>query len=130
MAGGDSLLKNPITGIEVCCQHAANGAAAELAIPLMKSRRRIAAPRLRTASTLAAITTVDLRRAKWGSGLMLHGSNLELAMSHMGHQRHSGPESSTSAITPTPDIEQPIRSPCRRGQEVDLELQAPATSPF
>jgi hypothetical protein len=51
----------------------------EPAIPLMKSRRRIAFPRLRTAPTSvkAASYSRDLRSAKWGSMIICTANNLE-----------------------------------------------------
>src|SRR6516162_5563483 len=70
-----------------CCARATSGhAVAVPAIPLMKSRRRIASPRLRSTPT-AADYIRDLRPVKWGSGGSLHGSNPELLMSAVGQKR-------------------------------------------
>jgi hypothetical protein len=61
----------------------------EPAIPLMKSRRRIAFPRLRTAPTSvkAANYSRDLRSAKWGSMIICTANNLE--PHEMGQKRTS-----------------------------------------
>jgi hypothetical protein len=49
-SSGDKLLRNPATGIAGCCERDASGqaAAAEPAIPLMKSRRLKSAPKIKT----------------------------------------------------------------------------------
>jgi uncharacterized protein YchJ len=49
LVSGDELKRNPMTGIVGCCAPAASGqAAADPAITLMKSRRRIAFPKAGT----------------------------------------------------------------------------------
>ena len=73
-----------------CCSCAASGqTTAEPAIPLMKSRRRIAFPRLRTAPTSvkAANYSRDLRSAKWVSMIICTANNLE--PHEMGQKRTS-----------------------------------------
>ena len=64
-----------------CCACVASGqTAADPAIPLMRSRRRIACPEAQDyANTPDYIR--DLPPAKWGSEAWLHGSKLELRMS-------------------------------------------------
>src|SRR5262249_9067141 len=59
-----------MVGFPGCCARAASGhAAAELATPLMKSRRRIVCPRLRTAPTYSAITAGI---CDWRNGVARH----------------------------------------------------------
>jgi len=59
-----------------------HNAAAKVAIPSMKARRRVAYPKLMAASTYdGVITSRDLRAAEWGSGVSLPGINPEPPMS-------------------------------------------------
>ena len=46
----------------------------------------------------------DLRRAKWGSGVKLHGSNLEPPMSALGQKQTFGLFIAMSALPPKADI--------------------------
>jgi hypothetical protein len=46
----------------------------------------------------------DLRPAKWGSGLSLHGTNPEPLMSAMGQKQTSDCRPSMSALPPKADI--------------------------
>src|SRR5262249_24313767 len=70
-----------------CCACVASGqTATDPAIPLMRSRRRIACPEAQGyANTPDYIR--DLPPAKWGSEAWLHGSKLELRMSALGQKR-------------------------------------------
>src|SRR5262249_12679004 len=98
---------NPITGIADCCARVATGqAVTKPTVALMKSRRRIAAPRLRS-TPIEANYTRDLRPAEWGSGVSLHGSNLGSLMSALGHKRTSEDVRVMSALPPKADISQP-----------------------
>src|SRR5262249_43870280 len=63
-ASSDDWLRNPITGIDGCCARAASGHVTEPAIILMKPRRRIAAPRIRSRPDTGNYIR-DLRQAKW-----------------------------------------------------------------
>src|SRR5262249_14053649 len=86
-----------------CCACVASGqTAADPAIPLMRSRRRIACPEAQDyANTPDYIR--DLPPAKWGSEAWLHGSKLELRMSALGQKRTSEVQS-MSALPPKADI--------------------------
>ena len=88
-----------------CCACVASGqTAADPAIPLMRSRRRIACPEAQDyANTPDYIR--DLPPAKWGSEAWLHGSKLELRMSALGHKRTSEHVQSMSALPPKADID-------------------------
>jgi hypothetical protein len=65
--------KNPIVGsFADCCARAANGQMlAEPATTLMKSRRRITAPKAQEHADILADYIRDLRPAKWGSTVIL-----------------------------------------------------------
>jgi hypothetical protein len=101
---------NPIVGnFVVCCARAASGRkTVEPTIPLTKSRRRIA---LSEAQNCADCSHEeydyirDLRPAKWGSGVSLHGSNLEPPMSALGQKRTSRHVRFMSALPPKADID-------------------------
>jgi len=132
-SSGVVLLRNATTGIGDCCARAASGhAAADPAIPLMKSRRRIA-------FTEAGLRRIgcdysrDLRPAKWGSEVGLQGSNPEPLMSALGQKRTFSvicvmsalppkadiPESDWHVrFVPKADIRHPSRSPRRQWQAV------------
>src|SRR6516164_5175271 len=89
-----------------CCAPAASGhAVAELTIPLMKSRRRITAPKAQDCADLRSNYSRVLRQAKWGSGVSLHSSNSERFMSALGQKRTSEHVQSMSALPPKADIE-------------------------
>ena len=61
-----------------CCARAASGqAVAAQTILLMKSRRHIAFLKAWDHANCTDDYSRDLRLAKWGSGVSLHGSNLE-----------------------------------------------------
>jgi hypothetical protein len=76
---------------------------AEPATTLMKSRRRIAAPRLRS-TPIPDDYIRDLRAAKWGLGVGLHGGNPELLMSALGQKQTFPHVQRMSAIPPKADI--------------------------
>src|SRR6516225_11371323 len=89
----------------VCCARAAIGHVVETAIPLMKSRRRIACPEAQDHANSVGDYSRDLRPAEWGSeGGGLHGSNLELFMSAMGQKRTLRGVRPMSALPPIADI--------------------------
>ena len=77
--------RNPTIGSAgCCCARAARGhVMAEPETTLMKSRRRIAAPGLRS-TPIPADYIRDLLPAKWGSGVGSRGSNPEPPMSALG----------------------------------------------
>jgi hypothetical protein len=56
----------------------------------MKSRRRIAFSKAQDHANCIDDYSRDLPVAKWGSGVSLHGSNLEPFMSALGQKRTSG----------------------------------------
>jgi hypothetical protein len=56
---------------------------------LALERRRIAHPRLRTTRVSRWDYSRDLRQAKWGSGISLHGGNPEPLMSALGQKQTS-----------------------------------------
>jgi len=51
----------------------------------MKSRRRIAFTKAQDHANSASNYSRDLRPAKWGLGVILHGSNPMSLMSALGH---------------------------------------------
>jgi hypothetical protein len=71
------------------CARAASGqTVADPAITLMKSRRRIAFSKAQDRADLRCCDyTRDLRRAKWGLGIKLHGNNPEPLVSALGQKR-------------------------------------------
>ena len=76
-----------------CCARATSGQApAEPIIPLMKSRRRIAAPRLACADYVLELTQLQQGFATDGMGfrVKLRGSNFEPPMSALGQKQTSG----------------------------------------
>ena len=74
-----------------CCARAASGrAAADPAIPVMNSRRRIAFPRLGTTPNLAFNSGNQNRNSRpaiWGAMVCLRSSNPAPHMSARGHSR-------------------------------------------
>src|SRR5262249_9780264 len=89
-----------------CCAPAASGHATdELAIPLTKSRRRISAPQGSGARRYPLDYIRDLRPAKWGLGLSLHGTNPGPLMSALGQKRTLGDLGLMSALPPKADID-------------------------
>ena len=76
---------------------------ADPAIALMKSRRRIARPRVRDRAEDINYSR-EFRPAKWGSRIKLHDSNCEARMSAMGHKRTLAPVRIMSALPPKADI--------------------------
>jgi hypothetical protein len=80
--------------------------AAAPAIASMKSRRRIACPEAQDHANSVGDYSRDLRPAEWGSEGGLHGSNLELFMSAMGHKRTFSEVCAMSALPPKADIRQ------------------------
>src|SRR6516225_4753596 len=71
-----------------CCASAESGhAVAEPTIPLMKSRRRIAFLKAQDCADLRCNYSRDLTTAEWGSGVSLHGSNLEPLMCASGQKQ-------------------------------------------
>src|SRR6516225_1858057 len=96
----DPVRRNPIIGIAACCACAASGhVAAEPATTLMKSRRRIAFPRLRTTLLRLDYSRV-LRSAEWGSRVGLH----RLPMSALGQKQTFPNVRPMSALPPKADI--------------------------
>src|SRR5215472_3303619 len=84
--------RTPTTGIlfEDCCACAASGqAAAEPAIPFMRSRRRTASPTPPDCIDLRCDYSRNLRPAKWDLGVSLHSSNPEPLMSALGQKQTS-----------------------------------------
>jgi hypothetical protein len=81
-------------------------AVAEPAIPLMRSRRRIAGSLLRYADDgfQPPDYSKDLRSAEWGSMINLRCKSLESPMSGLGHKRTSQPVRPMSALPPKADI--------------------------
>jgi hypothetical protein len=67
---------------------------------LALERRRIAHPRLRTTRVSRWDYSRDLRQAKWGSGISLHGGNPEPLMSALGQKQTSARRSLMSALPP------------------------------
>src|SRR6185436_18709884 len=83
-ASRDPSERMPITGIAACCARAASGqATADPAIPAMKSRRRIAFPRLGTTHSTQAIKT-GICDQRYGVKFCLRGSILEPPMTGVG----------------------------------------------
>ena len=102
---GERLLRKPITGIAGCWARAARGqVTAEPTTTLMKSRRRIAHPKAWTTPIFKVDYSRDLRPAKWGLGVSLHGSNLEPLMSALGQKRTFSEVCAMSALPPKADI--------------------------
>src|SRR6516165_10602104 len=104
-----------------CCACVASGqTAADPAIPLMRSRRRIACPEAQDYANSPDYIR-DLPQAKWGSEAWLHGSKLELRMSALGHYRTFGEVETMSALPPKADISLVRWNVCfvRRVQPVD-----------
>jgi hypothetical protein len=75
---------------------------AEPATNLMKSQRRISAPRLR-ATPIPADYIRDLRRGKWGS-TFLRSNNSNRLMSALGQKQTSRDFRAMSALPPKADI--------------------------
>ena len=70
----------------------------------------------------------DLRPAKWGSGIKLHGSNLEPLMSALGQKQTSEYVRAMSALPPKADISPFIGLPRRHEQTMLAELSGRAPS--
>jgi len=66
---------------------AGNGHAAALLSPIMKSRRRIAFLKAWDHANRIDNYSRDLRQAKWGSEVSVHGSNPQLRMSAQSKKR-------------------------------------------
>src|SRR5262249_60433282 len=101
----EKAIRTPMRRIRSdCCACVASGqTATDPAIPLMRSRRRIACPEAQGyANTPDYIR--DLPPAKWGSEAWLHGSKLELRMSALGQKRTSAHVCVMSALPPKADI--------------------------
>src|SRR5262249_36190210 len=87
------------TGIARCCARTVKDHATdEPAIALMKSRRRIALPQGFDHANCIDDYSRDLRLAKWGSEVGLHGSNLGPPMSALGQKRTLGKVRLMSAL--------------------------------
>jgi hypothetical protein len=83
---------------------------AEPATTLMKSRRRIASPqKAPDHANCMHDYSRDLRPAKWGSGVSLHGSNPEPPMSALGQKQTSAHVGVMSALPPKADIDRACR---------------------
>jgi hypothetical protein len=85
MSSGDLVLRNPITGIAGGCACAASGhAAADPAITLMKSRRRIAFPKAKNRFNVGlrhSQSNQEIGPGGIGPMLILRSSNSETRMS-------------------------------------------------
>jgi hypothetical protein len=93
IGSGEPLLRNPITGIAGCYARAASGnTAADPAIPVMKSRRRIAFPGLGTTPYSvfkSGHQNRNLRPAKQEAMVDLRCKKREPRMSAAGHSRRT-----------------------------------------
>jgi hypothetical protein len=69
------------------CVHASDQTTTEPATPLMKSRRRIAFLKAQDHANCGDDYSRDLRLAKWGSEVSLHGNNPVPLMSALGQKR-------------------------------------------
>ena len=79
-----------MTGIVGCCAPAASGqAAADPAITLMKSRRRIAFPKAGT-TPIGTRLQQGFAPGEMGFRVKLHGSNSEPPMSTLGQKQTNG----------------------------------------
>jgi hypothetical protein len=86
----DRGARSPMTGTVNACAPAAKGQAIKTAIPLAKSRRRIATPKAQDCADRGLQCTITARICGRGNGVSwvkLHGSNLDPLMSPMGHSR-------------------------------------------
>jgi hypothetical protein len=93
----------PITGIAGCCARAASGqAAAEPTMP-MKSRRRIAFPKVKLRDLVLQLQQ-GFATGEMGFSVSLHGSNLEPLMSALGQLRTKFEVRVTSALMPIADL--------------------------
>src|SRR5262249_19288180 len=102
--------RTPTTGIVRCCARAASGhVMAEPATTLMKSRRRITAPKVRSTPILADYIR-DLRPAKWGSMINLRCKHLGSPMSALGQKQTSRHLQPMSALHPKADIGTQLRN--------------------
>src|SRR5262249_46253400 len=89
-----------------CCACVASGqTAADPAITLMKSRRRMAFPRLGLCRLGRDYSRV-LRSTERGSGVKLQGNNRELSMSALGQKRTFLEFCAMSALPPKADMVQ------------------------
>jgi hypothetical protein len=70
----------------------------------MKSRRRMAFPRLRTTPSTLTDYSKDLRLTKWGSGVGLHGGNPEPLMCALGQERTFLGQVPMSGLPPEADF--------------------------
>ena len=99
---------NPMVGtLLACCPRAASGhAVAEPTIPLMKSRRRIAAPKAQACAdyALECDYSRDLRLAEWGAPVILRGNNPQDRMSALGQKQTLQGILLMSALPPKADI--------------------------
>ena len=93
----------PITGIAGCCARAASGqAAAELTTP-MKSRRRIAFPKVKLRDLVLQLQQ-GFATGEMGFRGSLHGSKPELLMSALGQKQTFRNVRAMSALPPIADI--------------------------
>ena len=91
-----------------CCARAASGhTAADPAITLMKSRRRIAFPEAQDHAS--HVITAGFTTGEMGSGVSLHASNPEPPMSALGQKQTLQSVRPMSALPPKADInERPL----------------------
>jgi len=88
-----------------CCARAASGdIAAAVPINVMKSRRRIAFPKLGICDAPECNYSKILRRGEWASGIILRENNSEPPMSALGQKRHFHGVGPMSAMQPKADI--------------------------
>jgi hypothetical protein len=73
-----------ILPVTLCAREARGQTIAEPAIPLMKSRRRIAFPTAGYCADFGRDYSRVLRPAKWGPTVILHSNNPEDRMSALG----------------------------------------------
>src|SRR5215469_18903806 len=90
--------------VTLCAREARGQTIAEPAIPLMKSRRRIAFPTAGSCADFGCDYSRVLRPAKWGPTVILRGNNPHDRMSALGQKRTLEYVSAMSALLPKADI--------------------------
>src|SRR5215470_6709613 len=93
-----------ILPVTLCAREARGQTIAEPAIPLMKSRRRIAFPTAGYCADFGCDYSRDLRAAKWGPTVILRGNNPQDRMSALGHKRTFNYLRRMSALPPKADV--------------------------
>src|SRR5215472_570209 len=102
-----------ILPVTLCAREARGQTIAEPAIPLMKSRRRIAFPTAGSCADFGCDYSRVLRPVEWGPTVILRGNNAQDRMSALGQKQTSELVRVMSALPPKADI---TRSPRRRSQ--------------